>query len=333
MNVFSVLLTVCLVELCHCGDDATATKEALKGAVGGQQNSPNSVEESKQVVPPSQPTPEESAPLSARAKKVGPLFDVKESGDNGVFYLTCTPKKDKNPKRLVYEGVIVWDGKRKAQFLSALIYFNGDQPYLVTLHCRENRKDYTLFLHYNGDNWEHNRREYGRKLNMLKGIVPVVQPARQVNTIPITLDLSSLNESEIEIATREDRGVSHTTYSPKEGVLITSVVEGGAQLWATPEGEKLLFARVSTKGESSLLFISAKICGRVSKRYFEKLGGQWKKITEGNYDKKLDDLKNEPIEKHAEENGQSNDTSEDSPGEESPETESADLTSESEDSE
>ncbi|EKX73811.1 signal peptide containing protein [Theileria equi strain WA] len=132
------------------------------------------------------------------------------------------------------------------------------------------------------------------------------QPAGRVDII---LDLANPDKDKVNIETKEVSGVEHTTYTSKS-VPVTLVVGEETRLWATPEGEKLLLARVSKKNESSLLLISAKTHGRVGKKYFEKNGnGEWKKITEENYDKKLEDLKNEPTKKSA----KANDQSEDSP--------------------
>ncbi|AFZ80935.1 signal peptide-containing protein [Theileria equi strain WA] len=115
-------------------------------------------------------------------------------------------------------------------------------------------------------------------------------PPTPVTTIPNTLDLAKPNESKVKVYKDSKNGVEHTTYDPKRGSNITSVVDGEAKLCAIPGGEKLLSAEVSSNGESSLLLVSSAARGRVSKRHFEKLGGQWKNVTEEHYSRKLNAL-------------------------------------------
>ncbi|EKX72608.1 conserved hypothetical protein [Theileria equi strain WA] len=127
-------------------------------------------EEAEEPDQPSQEQPPaKPVTLSERAKKVdAKLFDVRESSSNGVFYLTCTPKDKKNPTKLVYGSETIWSGNKSVLFLSALIYFKGDQPYIVTLSKKENGKEDILFLHYDGKKWVENKTIHATKLNELR---------------------------------------------------------------------------------------------------------------------------------------------------------------------
>ncbi|EKX72764.1 hypothetical protein BEWA_013230 [Theileria equi strain WA] len=90
----------------------------------------------------------------------------------------------------------------------------------------------------------------------------------QVGHVDVILDLANPDKDKVEISKREVYGVEHTAYTPKDAVLITLVVDGETKLLATPEGEELLLAIVSTKGDSSLLLISPK----TGNKHFEKDG-------------------------------------------------------------
>ncbi|EKX73637.1 hypothetical protein BEWA_036730 [Theileria equi strain WA] len=108
--------------------------------------------------------------LSERAKKVdAKSFDVRESSSNGVPLLTCTPKDKKKPTKLVYGDETIWSGNKSVLFLSALIYFKGDKPYVVTLSKKENGKDHTLFLHKDETGkWVNDKNKHAEKLKELQ---------------------------------------------------------------------------------------------------------------------------------------------------------------------
>ncbi|EKX73674.1 signal peptide containing protein [Theileria equi strain WA] len=204
MRILAVLLTVSLVGVCHGkgGNKKPPTQPATPTVQQGdapvktvcRQNppkaptQPGSVPEVRQEqksatnlqgsVKKEQDEAKEQQPaakpvtLSERAKKVDTKsFDVRESSSNGVPLLTCTPKSDVVVTELKYGDETIWNNSR-GSCLSALIHFKGEKPYVVTVQYRENEEEHVIFLHYNGEKWENNKREHERKLNILRGVPP-----------------------------------------------------------------------------------------------------------------------------------------------------------------
>ncbi|AFZ80091.1 hypothetical protein BEWA_029410 [Theileria equi strain WA] len=105
------------------------------------------------------------------------IFNVRVSSHNGVPLLTCTPKDKKKPTQLVYGGETIWDGGEEALFLSALIYFKGDKPCVVTLSKKENGKDHTLFLHKDETGkWVNDKNKHAEKLKELQDAARPKEP-------------------------------------------------------------------------------------------------------------------------------------------------------------
>ncbi|EKX72736.1 hypothetical protein BEWA_012950 [Theileria equi strain WA] len=232
----------------------------------------DTTEEYTPVEPKEEPTPVHDL----KSKIDSTLFDVRESNSNGVPLLTCTPKDKKNPTKLVYGDETIWDGGRRP-LSSALIYFKGDKPEVVTLQYKENGKDRTLFLHYNGEEWEHNKKEHERKLKVLKGVTQQV-PQSTVKD-GVTLDLANPNKADINVNIKEENGVSVKEHFPNRGHYIGSVFDGGATLWTCGTGETSGLVTSYTKGEYALLFVGIKKGDNFGSKLFKKADGNWNEIS------------------------------------------------------
>ncbi|AFZ79896.1 hypothetical protein BEWA_027450 [Theileria equi strain WA] len=245
----------------------------LQGSVKKEQD------EAKEQQPAAKPVT-----LSERAKKVdSTLFDVRKSSSNGVPLLTCTPKPDIVVTELKYGGNTIWVDE-DSSLSSALIYFKGDQPEVVTLQAEKDGEDSILFLHYNGEEWEHNRREHERKLCGLKGL-PVPQSAGQ----DVTLDLANPDDSNINVDEQTFDEVLLKSYFPKKDHHISSVVENGVTLWKATGDEKCTSVQSHVK-DSTVMTIGIKSGDDLEAKFFEKNGGVWKTITEEDFDKKLGEI-------------------------------------------
>ncbi|EKX72621.1 signal peptide containing protein [Theileria equi strain WA] len=149
-----------------------------------------------------------------------------------------------------------------------------------------------------GNETDYNDGPYGGSEENLRS-----SPPQSAGQDGLVLDLASPDKSKVKIEIDNDKGVTLKTYFPKKGYYIMhQVVDGDKELWTASEGEGLLFAEVSSKGNYSVLILILKNGDR---KYFEKnADGEWKKITEENYDKKLQDLKNSLNKKLAKDKGQ-----------------------------
>ncbi|AFZ79822.1 signal peptide-containing protein [Theileria equi strain WA] len=72
-------------------------------------------------------------------------------------------------------------------------------------------------------------------------------------SIPVILDLASPDESKILVHTETESGVSFKGYSPKDGVLVSSVVDGEAQLWNAETDQRSLLAWCYAKDGVAIL--------------------------------------------------------------------------------
>ncbi|EKX73034.1 hypothetical protein BEWA_015950 [Theileria equi strain WA] len=259
------------------------------------------------------------------------LFDVKESNIDGPFYLTCTPKENKNPTKLVYGGETIWDGGETALCLSALIYFDGDKLGLVTLQYRENGKDNTLFLHEDGTHkWINNKAIHTRKLNILNEAYGKTRPRRRTigkdttseltqefpslhttseepkeaspqvpraptppkPTTPVTLDLVNPDKSKVYVDDNSGSGIKSKKYSPKDDHHISSVIEGEVQIWKVDDpNTKCKLARVYANDSTELLYLDIDNNGRFDYQYFEKVNRAWSNTHKIDFDRKVKSMK------------------------------------------
>ncbi|AFZ80302.1 signal peptide-containing protein [Theileria equi strain WA] len=265
-------------------------------------------EESKEEKVLTQPTQEstptepkeEPEPVSPLASKVdSTLFDVSESNSDGVPLLTCTPKPNIVVTEFKYGDDTIWKNSR-GSCLSALIYFDEDKPEVVTLQYRAYGKDRTIFLHYNGDEWEDNQEEYAKKLNILKGVPPpATQSTVRVNT---TLDLLNPDVESVHVGGGDEDGLAKRVFTPNDGFAMTKVVIRGDLIWkAKRPGEKCTLVESYSKGESMLAYLKLESATGLDLKYLERVNGEWKEVTITEFYQKLGGMRKKKEESPEEE--------------------------------
>ncbi|AFZ79214.1 signal peptide-containing protein [Theileria equi strain WA] len=280
MRVLAVLWTVCLVRFCSA---------ACWSCFGGSKTD-------KDKIPSDKHTPSAS-------KVDSTLFDVSESNSDGVPLLTCTPKPNIVVTEFKYGDETIWSGNKSVLFLSALIYFDEDKPYIVTLQYWDKDKYHTLFLHYNGDEWEDNQEEYAKKLNILKGVPP---PATQSTGKTSVLDLLNPDVESVHVGGGDEDGLAKRVFTPNSGHHISSVVDSGATLWkAKRDGEKCTLVESYSKGESMLAYLKLESATGLDLKYLERVNGEWKEVTITEFYHRLEEMRkkkeksiNKDMEKH-----------------------------------
>lgn len=103
------------------------------------------------------------------------------------------------------------------------------------------------------------------------------------------LDISSPDSSNIIVSDYKMDGVRHLEYIPMRGSYIGSIVHAGVVIWKADEGEKCTFA-TSAQGISSLLLMYVSKGSTFRIKCFESNGGEWKGITEDEFEDKLEDM-------------------------------------------
>ncbi|EKX72400.1 signal peptide containing protein [Theileria equi strain WA] len=181
MRILAVLLTVCLVGLCHCGGDDG--KGALKGSVGGQQPTPQKLPQvnAQPAAKPNQKATK-SAPQQA-AKPVTPVtqsagqggvtlahpdeskVSISEQYSSGVKTKRYTPKRGFNVTSVTHNGEELWKKDEDyKKFISAEVSSKGDSSVLListNTGIKHFKKD--------GSSWtSSNEKEYEEKLREMR---------------------------------------------------------------------------------------------------------------------------------------------------------------------
>ncbi|EKX73344.1 hypothetical protein BEWA_054000 [Theileria equi strain WA] len=144
-------------------------------------------------------------------------------------------------------------------------------------------------------NWSHAARdEFGTKYNVMMeksvdtrvAAIKASSQNKQTGNLSV-LEIKAPDTSKVDIVKDSKNGVEHTTYTPKSGSKMTSVVDGQTSIWTSSGNEKCTFAELSSKGDSSLLLISLEN----AYVYFEKnADGEWVSIEKDGYDRKIEEL-------------------------------------------
>ncbi|AFZ79411.1 signal peptide-containing protein [Theileria equi strain WA] len=124
----------------------------------------------------------------------------------------------------------------------------------------------------------------------------VPQPTGQPTiTTPITLDLTKPDETKVNMDIKDSNGVVFSEITPKDGVLISSVVEGRTSVWRASGKEEFVFVKHHKKGDSILLTILLKDDNGYTDKYFKKADGKWNEIKQDEFNGKLATLMGEVL--------------------------------------
>ncbi|EKX72246.1 hypothetical protein BEWA_047100 [Theileria equi strain WA] len=214
----------------------------------------------------------------------GSLFNTKECSYSGVPLLACNAKPGVLAKEFKYGGETIWKNSR-GSCLSALIYFKGDKPEVVTLQYRENGRDRTLFLHYNGKKWEHKKEEHERKLRELKEAPSPV--AKSAGRVDATLDILKPDRGSVHVGGDDKDGVAKRVFTPKDGFALTKVLIRGAPIWKAKAGQKCTLVEAYSKGDSILVYLKVDTGTGLDLKYLERVNGKWKDVTTTDFYRKI----------------------------------------------
>ncbi|EKX72505.1 signal peptide containing protein [Theileria equi strain WA] len=129
-----------------------------------------------------------------------------------------------------------------------------------------------------------NTRDVSTEDNVANPQPTVVPPSQSTvespkSTTPITLDLANPDDSKVNVNTRNHQGLEHTTYTPKRGSKITSVVENGATLWAAKEDdEESEFVSLFEKEDCTIINVIVSDSDNDKSMHFEKADGKWSEV-------------------------------------------------------
>ncbi|EKX72797.1 hypothetical protein BEWA_013560 [Theileria equi strain WA] len=98
--------------------------------------------------------------------------------------------------------------------------------------------------------------------------------------------------TKVNLVTDCKNGIKTKRYTPKDGVLISSVVDGDKELWKKAEGadEKCTGVRSYKKGNASFLYITIKKGDKLEPKLFEKVNGTWREVSKDEFNDKVDEM-------------------------------------------
>ncbi|AFZ79750.1 signal peptide-containing protein [Theileria equi strain WA] len=108
--------------------------------------------------------------------------------------------------------------------------------------------------------------------------------------VTVTLDLSNPDSSSFSLGDDKIYGVGHKAFVPKEGSVVSAIVDGASAVWKG-QGKKSVGAYLFSKeGHPSLLSVYTKGVDDVT-LCFEKVGGAWKTVDKLEFETKLRSMK------------------------------------------
>ncbi|EKX73505.1 signal peptide containing protein [Theileria equi strain WA] len=111
------------------------------------------------------------------------------------------------------------------------------------------------------------------------------------SSLSFSLDLAELDETRVTIQEYVEKGVKRVSLTPKENVLVSSVVDAGATLWEPKEDKECKFLTLVSKDDLTLLAIDVVKCGNFEFICFEKEpNGKWSEVTREAFEGKVNKI-------------------------------------------
>ncbi|EKX72151.1 hypothetical protein BEWA_046150 [Theileria equi strain WA] len=255
-------------------------------------------EEIKKLFPNSDPFSEEiqeSKPTSSFVSKVdSSIFEVEEVEEDVMTVLKLTEKSAKSTNTLLYDGQVVWKGRYPHDSCSsATLYIKPKGPVGALYRFRRGERLMEGYRKFADGKWTAvSGAEFKQLMEEDRTILSPTKDTGSV--IPTTLDIAKPDRRNVEVTEEEgENGVKNKDYDPvNSSEMILAVVEAGTSVWNAKEGERCTFATLIAKGSAALLALGIQTNGVSSTLYFEQKGKEWRDLTEDDYDRKLQEMRN-----------------------------------------
>ncbi|EKX72232.1 hypothetical protein BEWA_046960 [Theileria equi strain WA] len=255
---------------------------------------------SKQVVAP-KPAPTPVHDLKSKVDST--LFDVEEGQESGFKVLKLTPKEGVTSNKLLFDGKPVWQGRYAGDSCSLAFFYMGEKG-LIGASYRFKRDGRLMegYRQFSDGNWLQVRGDVFRKLiGKDDHVAKRGESSTKSAEHGATLDISSPDETKVDLKKGDESGLDYNIYSPKDGSKITSVVENGALVWtASGAGQKCLFVELHGKEELILAYSKVESDSGLDLKYFKKVGGRWNEVDKNTFNEvKTMDSKQGPPKSHS----------------------------------
>ncbi|EKX72110.1 signal peptide containing protein [Theileria equi strain WA] len=157
-----------------------------------------------------EPTKPEKPASSLPSKVDTSLFNVVDSVEDNVKVLKLKAKEGVTANKLTYEGLTVWEEKKKS-CLSAVLYLDKGGPTLAVIKAKSTKGDanFTVYRYHDGKKWKNcTKRTHKNKLKKLK------ESCNPANQAPKEHSKESLNPTTSTVAPpAEESPVTHNSVS------------------------------------------------------------------------------------------------------------------------
>ncbi|EKX73510.1 hypothetical protein BEWA_035460 [Theileria equi strain WA] len=105
------------------------------------------------------------------------------------------------------------------------------------------------------------------------------------------LDVKDPDPLLVIIARREKSGIRFKSFSPRDGISITSVTDGDKEIWDASGEEECIFAEFSISRDCLMLYLEIEDGEKVWPRFFEKVGEMWEEISVRRFSDNLEKIR------------------------------------------
>lgn len=119
-------------------------------------------------------------------------------------------------------------------------------------------------------------------------------------TIPFALDISDPDMDKISTFNGIDDGISYRQYFAKPRFQITAVTDEGTPIWIAGPGIDFVSVVLFSDEYHIILVVELDIDKYEVSKYFQRVNGEWKEISEAEYDDIVDDMMEESDESNTE---------------------------------
>ncbi|AFZ79236.1 hypothetical protein BEWA_020830 [Theileria equi strain WA] len=196
----------------------------------------------------------------------------KEISDN-VTYKLFVPKDGMSFNKVVDGDVPIWTA-----------YTGTVSPRIVS-SSRGSSRLLTLYVIHNGDTIP---KYFEKRSGMWTGISnkyfrEKLERMKFDNITETILDLDNVNMDKVEVSAGLQDGLIYHTYEPKDGTVVTSIVQGNFTIWEISPDEAWKTCYSYSKVGSMIVTIIIYREGKAESRCFERVISGWRNISEDEF--------------------------------------------------
>ncbi|EKX73940.1 conserved hypothetical protein [Theileria equi strain WA] len=212
-------------------------------------------------------------------------FSVEESEEDKVPIKKYAVKTDHYLNEINYGDSELWKSDSPDKHCTlATVYFEEENPMLLSLTLNQG----FVYLQNKDGRWVGVSKDgYDTALAKMKRLASLPK----VRTVE--LDIADIDGNVFTVEEEALEGVPLKTVTPKDGVLITSVMDGEKEVWKGADKEHGLQVVVCYDGESpaSVVVNFVKVDGKNVLKYHNKQGDKWEMVKKEDHEKLLEEFK------------------------------------------